>query len=61
MADDKNKTPKSDDMPILNTNLNKKIIDDVQKSIDDLYKNTYFTNNDNTKYIDSIKRKMDND
>nr|DAX54488.1 MAG TPA: Portal protein [Caudoviricetes sp.] len=40
---------------------NKKIAGSIQANIDDLYKNTYFTNNDNSKYIDSIKRKMDDD
>lgn len=64
MADDNKKgrrTPTPDELPIVSMDTNKKIAGSIQANIDDLYKNTYFTNNDNSKYIDSIKRKMDND
>lgn len=64
MADDNKKgrrTPTPDELPIVSMDTNKKIAGSIQSNIDDLYKNTYFTNNDNSKYIDSIKRKMDDD
>ena len=64
MADDNKKgrrTPTPDELPIVSMDTNKKIAGSIQANIDDLYKNTYFTNNDNSKYIDSIKRKMDDD
>ena len=64
MADDNKKgrrTPTPDELPIVSMDTNKKIASSIQANIDDLYKNTYFTNNDNSKYIDSIKRKMDDD
>ena len=64
MADDNKKgrrTPTPDELPIVSLDTNKKIAGSIQANIDDLYKNTYFTNNDNSKYIDSIKRKMDDD
>ena len=64
MADDNKKgrrTPTPDELPIVSMDTNKKIASSIQSNIDDLYKNTYFTNNDNSKYIDSIKRKMDDD
>ena len=60
MADDNKKgrrTPTPDELPIVSMDTNKKIAGSIQANIDDLYKNTYFTNNDNSKYIDSIKRK----
>ena len=55
------RTPTPDELPIVSMDTNKKIAGSIQANIDDLYKNTYFTNNDNSKYIDSIKRKMDDD
>jgi hypothetical protein len=64
LADDNKKgrrTPTPDELPIVSMDTNKKIAGSIQANIDDLYKNTYFTNNDNSKYIDSIKRKMDDD
>lgn len=64
MADDNKKgrrTPTPDELPIVSMDTNKKIAGSIQANIDDLYKNTYFTNNDNSKYIDSIKRRMDDD
>ena len=64
MADDNTKgrrTPKPDELPVVSMDTNKKIAGSIQANIDDLYKNTYFTNNDNSKYIDSIKRRMDDD
>lgn len=64
MADDNKKgrrTPTPDELPIVSMDTNKKIAGSIQANIDDLYKNTYFTNNDNSKYIDNIKRKMDDD
>lgn len=64
MADDNTKgrrTPKPDELPVVSMDTNKKIAGSIQANIDDLYKNTYFTNNDNSKYIDNIKRRMDDD
>lgn len=64
MADDNTKgrrTPKPDELPVVSMDINKKIAGSIQANIDDLYKNSYFTNNDNSKYIDSIKRRMDDD
>ena len=64
MADDNKKgrrNPKPDELPIVSMDVNKKIAGSIQANIDDLYKSTYFTNNDNSKYIDTVKRRMDDD
>lgn len=64
MAEDNKKgrrTPKPDELPMISMDVNKKLAGSIQSNIDDLYKNTYFTNNDNSKYIDTVKRRMDND
>lgn len=62
MAEDNNsKIPSSHSIPQLNDVINKGLAKKVQKNIDDIYRNTYFSNGDENKYITSIRRQMDND
>ena len=42
-------------------NINKKLIQDIQNNINTVYNNTYFSDNKNNSYIDSIRRRIDND
>ena len=52
---------KNDDLSFLNPSLNKKIAQQVQKDLDTSYSNTYFTNNDDSKMLDTIRNRIDKD
>ena len=45
----------------MNPNMNKDIASKLQNSISDIYKNTYYSDNKTSSYIDNIRRRMDND
>ena len=49
------------DLSLLNPNKIKKDAKKIQDNISDIYKNTYFSDNKNSSYIDAIRRRMDND
>ena len=50
-----------EDLSFLDPSLNKKIAQKIQTDVDNAYKKTYYTDNKNAKYIDSIRRNMDKD
>ena len=52
---------KDNDLSFLNQALNKNIAQSVQKDLDTAYKKTYYSDNRDAKYIDSIRRIMDRD
>lgn len=49
------------DLSFMNPNMNKDIASKLQNSISDIYKNTYYSDNKTSSYIDNIRRRMDND
>lgn len=49
------------DLSFLNPSENKKIAEKLQSNINDIYKSTYYSDNKTGMYIDSIRRRMDND
>lgn len=53
------RVPNTNDAVQMNTALNKGLAKKLQNNIDDIYRSTYFSDNDNDKYLSSIRRKMD--
>ena len=49
--------PNEDEL-LMSVKLNKKLAKQAQDTIDDLYKNTYFSDNKDKQYIDTIKNRM---
>ena len=49
------------DLSMMNPTLNKKNAERLQGNINDIYRNTYYSDNKTSSYIDSIRRKMDHD
>ena len=49
------------DLSFMKPSLNKSITQKIQDDLDTAYKNTYYTDNDDAKFIDAIKRKMEHD
>jgi len=49
------------DLSFINPVVNKKLIQNIQNNIDTSYNNTYYTDNNDSKYIDAIRRRMDAD
>lgn len=52
---------KNSDFSFLNQALNKKLATDIQNSMEDSYKKTYYSDNKDAKQIDAIRRTMDKD
>jgi len=49
------------DLSFLNSGLNKKLAQKIQDEIDIAHKNIYFGDNDDAKYIDAIRKRIDKD
>lgn len=49
------------DLSFMNPNLNKKLVQRIQDELDNSYKQTYFSDNDDLKNINAIKRRIDRD
>jgi hypothetical protein len=49
------------DLSYLDTTLNKNIATKIQNDLDSAYRNTYYSDNKDAKFIDSIRRTIDKD
>ena len=49
------------DLSFLNTSLNKKLASQIQSELDTAHSRTYFGDNDDSKYIDAIRKRIDKD
>ena len=53
-----NRQPKGEEL-MMSVEFNKKLAQKAQENIDQMYKNTYYTDNKDRQYIDTLRNKMD--